>query len=91
MEAHLFIGYVNDVHKVNYSGEILYNVLLENYDKMMVNNMICETLHPENSVTKIYKYLKGLNYNESENLINIHNQLYMISKNNTPKVSMQII
>ena len=57
----------------------------------MVSNMICETLHPENSVTKIYKYLKDLNYSESENIINIHNQLYMISKNNTPKVSMQII
>jgi hypothetical protein len=33
--------------------EVLYNVLLKKHDKMMVNNLICETLHPEHIVAKI--------------------------------------
>ena len=31
---------------IKYNDEILYNVLLETPDKMVVNNMIVETLHP---------------------------------------------
>ena len=33
--------------------EVLYNVLLEKYDKMMINNLICETLDPKNIMAKI--------------------------------------
>ena len=29
---------------------MLYNVLMEEHDKMVVNNLICETLHPENGM-----------------------------------------
>jgi hypothetical protein len=42
------------VTAIPYNGEILYNVLLKKHDKMMVNNLICETLDPENIVAKIY-------------------------------------
>ena len=49
---------IKNVKKVNYSGEILYNVLLEEHDKMVVNNLICETLHPNNYLAKLYKILK---------------------------------
>ena len=45
----------DNIYKVEYSGEILYNVLLENYDKMIVNNIICETLHPNNNLSNLYK------------------------------------
>ena len=44
-----------NVKKVSYNGETLYNVLLEKHGKMLVNNMICETLHPENIAAKIAK------------------------------------
>ena len=44
-----------NVKKVSYNGETLYNVLLEKDGKMLVNNMICETLHPENIAAKIAK------------------------------------
>lgn len=42
------------VTAIPYNGEILYNVLLKKHEKMMVNNLICETLDPENIVAKIY-------------------------------------
>ena len=38
--------FLNNVTKIEYKGEILYNVLLETHDKMIVNNMIVETLCP---------------------------------------------
>jgi len=44
-----------NVKKASYNGETLYNVLLEKHSKMLVNNMICETLHPENIAAKIAK------------------------------------
>ena len=44
-----------NVKKVAYNGETLYNVLLEKHGKMLVNNMICETLHPENIAAKYAK------------------------------------
>jgi len=37
-----------------YSNEPLYNILLETYSIMKVNNMIVETLHPESSAAKLY-------------------------------------
>ena len=40
-------------HLVDYNGETLFNVLLKKHDKMMINNLICETLHPENIAAKI--------------------------------------
>lgn len=45
-----------------YNGETLYNVLLKKHDKMMVNNLICETLDPRNIMSKIC----GGNYNKKE-------------------------
>ncbi len=42
------------VYPIKYSGEILYNVLLETHEKMIVNNMIVETLDPTNIVAQIY-------------------------------------
>lgn len=42
------------VTKIPYTGETLYNVLMEKHDKMMINNLICETLHPENIMAKLH-------------------------------------
>ena len=55
LRAELFTNKFSNVTRVDYNGEILYNVLLETYDKMIVNNLICETLHPDNPVSKLYK------------------------------------
>lgn len=45
---------IPNVKKIKYNGEILYNVLLEKYSYMMVNNMMCETLDPNNLIARIY-------------------------------------
>lgn len=57
------------VRTVAYNKEILYNVLLEQHDKMLVNNLICETLHPENYIAKLYNILPRLNEKQTEKLI----------------------
>jgi alpha-tubulin suppressor-like RCC1 family protein len=42
------------VFKIKYNGEVLYNVLMEDYTMMAVNNLVCETLHPNNIIAKFY-------------------------------------
>ena len=62
VSAERFLDYSSDVKKVKYNGEILFNVLLENYGRMNVNGLVCETLHPENIIAKLYTN----NYTEDE-------------------------
>ena len=50
------------VVEIAYNGEPLYNVLLEKHGHMMINNLVCETLHPENIMAKIC----GGKYNSRE-------------------------
>ena len=54
IKAYHFLRQFENVKKIKYNGEILYNVLMEDYDKINVNNFICETLHPENIIAKLY-------------------------------------
>jgi hypothetical protein len=54
LQAYLFLN-IKGVNKIVYNGEILYNILMEKYDKVIVNNLICETLHPNNIIAKIIK------------------------------------
>lgn len=37
------------------NNKILYNVLLDDHDVINANNVMCETLHPDNLIAKIYK------------------------------------
>ncbi len=53
-KAKHLVGQVEGVYNKKYNGEILYNVLLETYEKMMVNNLIVETLDPANIVAQLY-------------------------------------
>ena len=80
MQAKEFLNDFKNVKKVKYTGEVLYNVLMEEPDKMMVNNLICETLHPENSIAKLYKLLSHLNVEEQNELIVKFNK-YVIENN----------
>jgi hypothetical protein len=52
--AGYFIDHFKGVSKVPYSGEVLYNVLMEKHELMIVNNMLTETLHPKNVIAKLY-------------------------------------
>jgi predicted esterase len=61
-KAKVLVDMCEGVSKIPYNGETLYNVLLKKHDKMMVNNLICETLDPRNIMAKIC----GGNYNHAE-------------------------
>jgi hypothetical protein len=80
IKAEKFIGINDKVYKIKYRNEILYNVLMEEHDKMVVNNLICETLNPENGTAKLYKYLQKFNPDEVNDLINIYNEYVIKNK-----------
>jgi hypothetical protein len=50
-----FVSDFKNVTRVKYNDDILYNVLLDTHEKMIINNMIVETLHPENKVAKLFR------------------------------------
>jgi hypothetical protein len=52
--AYRFLKYSKFIRKVKYSGQVLYNILLSEYSTINVNNLICETLHPNNMIAKLY-------------------------------------
>ena len=52
-KARNLVDLCENVTLVPYNSETLFNVLLKKHDKMMINNLICETLHPENIAAKI--------------------------------------
>jgi hypothetical protein len=49
-----FVNKIKGVSFINYNNELLYNILLEKHGKMIVNNMIAETLGEENIISFIY-------------------------------------
>ncbi len=54
VEAYKLINYYKDIKYIPYNGEVLYNVLMENWETMKVHNMEVETLHPDNIVAKLH-------------------------------------
>ena len=72
--AYRFLNMSKQVNKVKYSGEILFNVLLAEYGTISVNNLKCETLHPDNVIAKLYtcnfteKYKQQVTYIMNETL-----------------------
>ena len=80
IKANDLLGKYKGVKKVKYTGQVLYNVLLENHDKMLVNNLICETLHPQNKVARLYNILNQVSTTEQSNLIQIYNDRIIKNK-----------
>jgi hypothetical protein len=52
--AYRFLNMSKHVNKVQYNGELLYNILLDEHDLMEVNNLRCETLSPDNIIAQLY-------------------------------------
>jgi len=52
--ANRFVGKLRGIFYVRYTGETMYNVLMEKHHIMKVNNMKVETLHPRNIVAFLY-------------------------------------
>ena len=71
------------IYKVKYNGEVLYNVLLENkHDKMIVNNLICETLDPTNNIAEMHYEIKNANLNaeQKEQYVRLYNEYVKSNK-----------
>ncbi|NDB83538.1 MAG: hypothetical protein EB127_12555 [Alphaproteobacteria bacterium] len=80
VQAKSLLGLSDKIHKVAYNGEVLYNVLMEEHNRMIVNNLICETLHPENSIAKLYMVMMNMNEQDKQSLIKYVNNV-AIKKN----------
>jgi uncharacterized protein YjbI with pentapeptide repeats len=71
-EARHFLEDFDLVSKSKYSGEPLYNVLLEYHGVMIVNNMPCETLHPKSLSAKLYTSIRYSSSVREQILATIH-------------------
>lgn len=80
IEAYKFVDKFENVFKIRYGGEVLYNVLMDKHEIVKVNNLLCETLHPENIVAKLYK-----NGFSNENLQVLEKMNNSINKKDYPK------
>jgi len=56
VKAKHLVNKLDNVVLVKYDGCTLYNVLQDNHEKMVVNNLIAETLHPNHCIAQIYRY-----------------------------------
>jgi surface protein len=63
VQAYRLLDYTEQVKKVKYNEEILYNILLEQHDIMSVNNLRCETLDPTSPIGCLYR---GVAYKEEK-------------------------
>jgi len=83
IKAKDFVGKVNNIYFVKYTGEVLYNILMEEHDKMVINNLIVETMHPENRVAKLYNtyHIDNLTLEQKVKLIRELN--YIVKAENT--------
>ena len=74
IEAYKLVNRVTNVTKIPYKGEILYNVLMENYSSIVVNNLICETLHPNNLVAKLYTHIEKIKQEDIKDVLTVANK-----------------
>jgi hypothetical protein len=88
IKAVQFAGKFENVKKIKYTGEVLYNVLMEKHDKMVVNNLICETLHPESDIAKLHTIVKDMSSENKIKFIQKYNKTY-IEKNKNKKMNIK--
>ena len=77
IEAKDFLDKFNAVSRVPYTGEPLYNILMGDYNKMLVNNLIVETLHSENPIAELYRLYDNPTRLEQEEYIRHQNNSLM--------------
>jgi hypothetical protein len=83
IKAKHFAEHFENVKYMDYNGETLYNVLLEEHDKMIVNNLICETLHPNNPVAQVYRALNALPENKKPEFMRQVNKHFLENPRNS--------
>jgi hypothetical protein len=57
IKAEEYVGMFPKVSKAPYNQQFLYNILLDDYGLIKVNNMICETLKPNSMIAFLYQKL----------------------------------
>lgn len=67
---------LKNVSRIEYKGEVLYNVLMDSHDKMMVHNLICETLDPKTDIAKYCIMAKKLDNANKLKLMDWYNSEY---------------
>jgi len=75
---------MRNIHKVKYNGGPMYNVLMEKYDVMLVNNMMCETLDPVNKMADLHAHLKHMSHERQQMLIEKFNRKDESESNHPP-------
>ncbi len=76
VSAYELIGKNDKIYKVYYNGELLYNILMEDYDNVCVNGLTCENLHPLNRVAQLYLLLKQQPKEMHNYMINCYNDKF---------------
>ena len=80
MKAKDLVNCCEGVTTIPYDGKPLYNVLLKQYGYMMINNLTCETLHPESIMSKIYTS----KFTYTEQTLLCSSLTNVLASNNTP-------
>lgn len=87
IQAKHFVNKIDNVYRVKYKGEILYNVLMDEHDKMIVNNLVCETLDPTSDIAKLHLLLETLNPEQKNYLVNEFNKIKIEHQLNNKKLT----
>ena len=61
------------IHSIPYDGQPMYNVLMEDYNVILVNNMVCETLDPDNKMADLHAHLKYMTHERQQMLVSKFN------------------
>ena len=61
------------IHAVKYDGQSMYNVLMEDYNAVLVNNMVCETLDPANKMADLHAHLKYMSHERQQMMVDKFN------------------
>lgn len=88
-KAKCFLAKFQRVGKVRYNGETLYNVLMEEHNAMLVNNLVCETLNPNNAIAKLHMHLRRCPPAQQRKIVDKHNEC-MTGEQNKKKKKMNI-
>jgi hypothetical protein len=64
---------MKSIYAIRYNGQSMYNVLMEDYNVILVNNMVCETLDPDNKMADLHAHLKHMTHERQQMLIDKFN------------------
>lgn len=63
---------LNGVDLIDNNNEILYNIMLQSHTVMSVNNMIINTLHPDDLIAQVYRETEDMNKEDKKFIFRIN-------------------